>query len=72
MKQENVKIISPDELGDVVPSYAPVDEFKFVDEDIKKEFEGKSYLQGMPTQVQLNRNIQKLYELLSKTNAPTV
>ena len=36
------------------------DELKFVDEDIRKEFEGKNYLMGTPTNVQLSRDIKKL------------
>jgi hypothetical protein len=40
-------------------------ELLFVDEDIKNEFEGKSYFIGVPTQIQLARNIKKLTDLLT-------
>lgn len=70
MENETVKIVQGIS-GDII-NYPPLDELKFVDEDIKKAFAGVSHLQGIPTQVQLNRNIQKLCEILSKTNEPTV
>lgn len=40
------------------------DELKFVDEDIRKTFEGTQYIIGTPTNVQLSRNIQKLIDKL--------
>jgi len=42
------------------------DELKFVDDDIRKEFEGKNYIIGTPTQVQLNRSIKLLTEKIDK------
>lgn len=48
-------------LSEITP-YA--DELKFVEEDIKKEFLGKSYMVGTPTQIQLIRTINKLIEAL--------
>lgn len=46
------------------------DELQFVDEDIKKAFEGTNYIIGTPTNVQLSRNIKKLTEVLLKTWNP--
>jgi hypothetical protein len=39
--------------------YEP-DELQFVDADIREAFEGKSYLTGTPTMVQLSRDIRAL------------
>ena len=41
-------------------------ELDFVDADIKKEFEGKNYIVGTPTSVQLARNIKKLNDNLEQ------
>lgn len=42
------------------------DELQFVDEDIRKAFEGTNYIIGTPTNVQLSRDIKKLTEVLLK------
>ena len=39
---------------------APPDELKYVDDDIRKEFEDKNYITGTAIQVQLSRDIRKL------------
>ena len=41
-------------------------ELDFVDEDIKKAFEGKNYFIGTPSIIQLTRNIEKLNNLINK------
>lgn len=46
------------------------DELQFVDEDIRKAFEGTNYIIGTPTNVQLSRDIKKLTEVLLKTWNP--
>lgn len=38
------------------------DELKFVDEDIKNEFEGKTYYFGTPINLQLSRDIRNCTE----------
>ena len=43
-----------------------LDELDFVDEDIKKAFEGKSYFIGTPSIAQLTRNIKELINIISK------
>jgi len=51
------------------PNFKPNLELQFVDDDIRKAFEGTSYLIGTPTNVQLARNIKELSEKLDKLNA---
>lgn len=41
-------------------------ELDFVDEDIRKAFEGTSYFVGTPTNVQLARNLKMLSEKIQK------
>ncbi len=42
------------------------DELDFVNEDIKKAFEGKSYFIGTPSIAQLSRNIKELVNIMGK------
>lgn len=44
-------------------------ELQFVDDDIRKEFEGKSHFIGTPSLVQLNRNMSKMIEILISIDA---
>ena len=60
MKKVLLKTLQPD-----LP-----DELQFVDEDIRKAFEGTNYIIGTPTNVQLSRDIKKLTEVLLKTWNP--
>ena len=41
-------------------------ELDFVDEDIRKAFEGTNYFVGTPTNVQLSRNLKILSEKIQK------
>jgi hypothetical protein len=44
--------------------YGEIDELKFVDDDIKKEFDGKIYHVGTPSIVQLSRDIKELIKTI--------
>lgn len=41
-----------------------IEELKFVDKEIKEEFEGKNYITGMPTQMQLVKTMKELTEMI--------
>lgn len=58
------KISKHIQITDPTPPYA--NELEFVDKDIKDEFEGKQYIIGTPTNLQLARDIRKLIEVLKK------
>jgi hypothetical protein len=45
-----------------------IDELQFVDQDIADKFRGYVYTSGMPLQVQLIREIQKLLIVIKEAN----
>ena len=44
--------------------FAIEEELKYVDEDIRESFTGKNYAIGIPTNIQLNRNINRLIDII--------
>ena len=46
----------------------PEEELKFVDKDIAEACRKFTYVIGLPTQIQLARNLKRVAEALEKTN----
>lgn len=61
------------EIRDAASNRFP-DELKFVDADIRAEFEGKNYIAGTALQTQLIKSINRLCVLLENkdTNEPQI
>ena len=51
-----------------VPYCDPEEELKFVDQDIAEACRKMTYTIGLPTQIQLARNLRRVAEALEKTN----
>ena len=58
MNAEQVRIVG--DVTTMTTTMFALDELKFVDEDISEAFKGCAYPHGLPTQMQMARNMREL------------